>query len=157
MHCLWIGSSFCSKAIGSDPLSGLVYHVSCPKSLHGSTQNVPCLLLSKTCFKLLSETKISTRKSSLQLAFLHRKCQTAGDSASKIPPLSICMLPHLEKSKINLELIDDVSCLDIAPWTLLTLTVWFDLSKLKQHTTNPKTYNQFYLQLRISHIRKLFH
>ena len=38
-------------------------------------------------------------------------------------------LPHLEKPRINLELTDDVSFLDIAPWTLLVPTVRFDLIK----------------------------
>ena len=36
---------------------------------------------------------------------------------SKIPPLGIRILPHLEKSEINLNLIDDASSVDIAPWT----------------------------------------
>ena len=47
MHCVWTGSSVCSKAIGSDPPSGLAYrigvfvHISCSKSLHGGTRTVP--------------------------------------------------------------------------------------------------------------------
>jgi len=69
------------------------------------------------------------------------------ESVSKIPPLSIRILPHLEKSKINLNLIDDASSLNIAHWTLSAPTVRFDLTKFKQDTTNPETYKQFYLQL----------
>ena len=74
----------CCKAIGSDPSSGVAYciqgflHVSCPKSVHGSTETVPGLLPSKT------------------------------------------------------ELIDNVSSLDIAPWTLSTPTVRFDLTKCRE-------------------------
>ena len=40
------------------------------------------------------------------------------ESEFKISPLDIRTLPHLEKSKINLNLIDDATSLDIAPWTL---------------------------------------
>ena len=40
------------------------------------------------------------------------------ESVSKIPPLGINILPHLEKSEINLNPIDDASFVDIAPWTL---------------------------------------
>ena len=42
------------------------------------------------------------------------------------------MLPHLEKSKINLKLID-------APWTLWAPTVWFNLTKFKNDISNPET------------------
>ena len=38
--------------------------------------------------------------------------------ASKMPPLGIRIILHLEKSQINCNLIKDASCLDIAPWTL---------------------------------------
>ena len=40
------------------------------------------------------------------------------ESESKIPSLSIHILPHLQKSKINLNLIDDALSLDITPWML---------------------------------------
>ena len=53
------------------------------------------------------------------------------ESASKIPFLDVCILPHLSTSKINLELIDNVSCLNMTPWTLSTPTATFrfDLTK----------------------------
>ena len=51
---------------------------------------------------------------------------------SKIPPLRIRILPHLEKSKINLNLIGDVSSLDITPWTLSAPTIRLDLTKFKK-------------------------
>ena len=50
------------------------------------------------------------------------------ESESKIPPLGIRILPHLEKSKINLNLIDDAPSLNIAPWTLSSSTARRDLS-----------------------------
>ena len=37
---------------------------------------------------------------------------------TKIPPPDLRVLPHLEESGINLALIDDVSVLSTAPWTL---------------------------------------
>ena len=61
--------------------------------------------------------------------------------------LDIRILPPLEKSKQNLDLIDDVSVLGIAPWTLSVPTVRFDLTKFKKDTTDPETYKQLYLKL----------
>ena len=69
------------------------------------------------------------------------------ESESKIPSLGIRILPHLYKSKINLNLIDDAPSLDIAPWKLSAPVVPFDLTKFKKAATNPETYKQFYLQL----------
>ena len=54
------------------------------------------------------------------------------ETVSKIPPLSIRILAHLEKSKINLNLIDDACSLDIAPWTLSAPTVRLNLTKFKK-------------------------
>ena len=62
------------------------------------------------------------------------------DSPSKIRPLGIRMLPHVEKSKINLQLIDDVSFLDTAPRMPSAPTIRFDLTKFEKDTTNPETY-----------------
>ena len=61
------------------------------------------------------------------------------DTWWKISPLGICMLPLLEKYKLNLKvkLIDDASFLDIAPWMLSAPTVWFDLTNLKKDTSGP--------------------
>ena len=55
----------------------------------------------------------------------------------KIPPLSIHILPHPEKSEINLNLIDDASSVDIAPLTLSVPTVCFDLTKFKKRYNQP--------------------
>jgi len=69
------------------------------------------------------------------------------ESESKIPPLGIRILPHLEQSKQDRNLIDDAPSLDIAPWKLSVPAVRLDLAKFKKETTIPETYKQFYLQL----------
>ena len=69
------------------------------------------------------------------------------ESESKVPPLGIRILPHLEKSKLNLNLIDDAPSLDIVPWKFSVPAVRFDLTSLKKNTTNPEIYKQLYLQL----------
>ena len=68
-------------------------------------------------------------------------------SESKAPPLGIRIIPHLEKSKLNLNLVDDASPLDIIPWKLSVPVVRFDLTSFKKDTTNLEIYKQFYLQL----------
>ena len=67
------------------------------------------------------------------------------ESESKVPPLGISILPHLEKSKLNLNLVNDAPSLDIVPWKLSVLAVCFDLASFKKDTTNPEIYKQFYL------------
>ena len=69
------------------------------------------------------------------------------ESESKVPPLSIRILPHLEKSKLNLNLVYDAPSLDIVPWKLSVPAVRFDLASFKKDTTNPEIYKQLYLQL----------
>ena len=66
---------------------------------------------------------------------------------SKVPPLGIRIIPHLENSKLNLNLVDDASPLDIIPWKLSVPVVRFDLTSFKKDTTNPEIYKQLYLQL----------
>ena len=66
---------------------------------------------------------------------------------SKAPPLGIRILPHLEKSKLNLNLVDDAPPSDIVPWKLSVPAVRFDLASFKKDTTNPEIYKQLYLQL----------
>ena len=69
------------------------------------------------------------------------------ESELKVPPLGIRILPHLEKSKLNLNLIDDAPSLDIVPWKLSVPVVHLDITNFKKDTTNPEIYKQFYLQL----------
>ena len=66
---------------------------------------------------------------------------------SNVPPLGIRIIPHLEKSKLNLNLVDDASPLDIILWKLSVPVVRFDLTSFKKDTTNPEIYKQLYLQL----------
>ena len=75
------------------------------------------------------------------------KLKSLPELVLKIPPLGIRILPHLEKSSINLNLTDIASSVDITPWMLSVPTVHLDLTKLKKDTTNAETYKQFYLQL----------
>ena len=66
---------------------------------------------------------------------------------SRVPPLGIRILPHLEKSRLSQNLVDDASPLDIIPWKLSIPVVRFDLTSFKKDTTNPGIYKQLYLQL----------
>ena len=72
------------------------------------------------------------------------------ESESKVPPLGIRILPHLEKSKLNLNLVDDAPLLDIVPWKLSVPAVRFDLASFKKDTTNPEIYKQLYLNLSLN-------
>ena len=69
------------------------------------------------------------------------------ESESKVPPLGIRIIPHLEKSKLNLNLVDDAPLLDIIPWKLSVPVVCFDRTSFKKDTTNLEIYKQLYLQL----------
>ena len=53
----------------------------------------------------------------------------------------------MEKSKLNLNLVDDAPSLDIVPWKLSVPAVRFDLVSLKKDTTNPEIYKLLCLQL----------
>ena len=64
--------------------------------------------------------------------------------------LGIRILPRLEKSKLNLNLVDDAPSLDIVPWKLSVPAVWFDLASFKKDTTNPEIYKQLYLNLSLN-------
>ena len=68
-------------------------------------------------------------------------------SESKVPPLGIRIIPHLEKSKLNLNLVDDASLLDIISWKLSIPVVRFDITSFKKDTTNLEIYKQLCLQL----------
>ena len=66
------------------------------------------------------------------------------EASTKIPPLGLRFLPHLEKSGIILGLIDDVSVLNTAPWTLPVPSVRLDLATFEKETTDPVIHKQFY-------------
>ena len=61
--------------------------------------------------------------------------------------LASAFFPHVKKSKLNLNLVDDATSLDIAPWKLSVPAVRFDLASFKKDSTNPEIYKQLYLQL----------
>ena len=63
------------------------------------------------------------------------------ESESKVPPLGIRILPHLEKSKLNLNLVDDAPSLDIIPWKLSVPAVRFDLASVKKDKQTQKYVN----------------
>ena len=50
------------------------------------------------------------------------------EETSKIPPLGVCILLYLEKCRISLNQIDNVSCFYVAPWTLSAPTVRLNLT-----------------------------
>ena len=54
------------------------------------------------------------------------------ESESKIPPLGIHILPHLEKYKLDLNLTDAAPSLDITPWKFSAPAVRLDLAKFKK-------------------------
>ena len=83
------------------------------------------------------------RKTDPIAAFLNPKTPNCLKNRS----LGIRILPHLEKSKLNLNLVDDAPLLDIVPWKLSVTAVRPDLTNFKKDTTNPEIYKQFYLQL----------
>ena len=61
-------------------------------------------------------------------------------------PSLFSLLPHLEESKINLNLIDSAPSLDIAHWVLSAPTVHFDLNKFKKGASNPEACKRLHLQ-----------
>ena len=146
MHCLWIGPSVGSKAIGSDPPSGLSYRVGgafrtfLAQSLYVEAHE-PSLTSRRLNLSLNYVLKLKSlpENQAYRYVFEPENTQLFEESESKIPPLGILILPHLEKSKNNLNLTDDAPSLDIAPSMLSAPTVRFDPTKLKKNTTNPET------------------
>ena len=153
MHCVRISPSVDSETIGSYPPSGL-------RIALGAFRTAPAQCLSIEAH----EPSLTTRRLKLSLNYVLKlkslpenpayscvfepeNTKLFKESESKVPPLGICILPHLEKSKLNLNLVDDAPSLDIVPWKLSVPTVRFDLASFKKDTTNPEIYKQLYLQL----------
>ena len=65
------------------------------------------------------------------------------ESESKVPPLGIRILPHLEKCKLNLNLLPRWTS-SLGNFQFLQSVLTYPISK---DTTNPEIYKQFYLQL----------
>ena len=158
MHCVWIGLSGGSKPTGSDPPSGFAYraggfsHISCPKYLRGGTRTTLASRHLKPSINYVLKLKSLPKTPGYSCVFEPENIKLFQESESKIPPLGIHILPHLEESKLDLNLIDDAPSVDIAPWMLSAPTVRFVLTKFKKDTTNLETYRQIYF--RISCLKK---
>ena len=76
------------------------------------------------------EPSLTTRRLKLSLNYVLKLKSLPENPASesKVPPLGIRILPHMEKSKLNLNLVDDAPLLDIVPWKLSVPAVCFDLA-----------------------------
>ena len=80
------------------------------------------------------------------------------ESESKVPPLGIRILPHLEKSKLNLNLVDDAPSFDIAAWKLSFPAVRFDLARLKKTQQTQKYINSSIYNLSLKTLyQNIFH
>ena len=92
------------RSIGSDPPSGLAYrvggfpHISCPKSLRGSTRTVPGTRRLKLALNYVLKLKYLLENPAYSCFFETKNVKLFEDSTSKISPLGIRILPHLEKS-----------------------------------------------------------
>ena len=150
MHCVRIGTSVDSETIGSYQPSGLANrvgcfpHISCSKSIYEPSLTTRRLKLS---LNYVLKLKSLPENPAYSCVFEPENTKLFEESESKVPPLGIRILPHLEKSKLNLNLVDDAPSLDIVPWKLSVPAVHFDLTSFKKDTTNPEIYKQLYLQL----------
>ena len=150
MHCVRIGTSVDSETIGSYPPSGLANrvrcfpHISCSKSIHEPSLTTRRFKLS---LNYVLKLKSLPENPAYSCVFEPENTKLFEESESKVPPLGIRILPHLEKSKLNLNLVDDAPSLDIVPWKLSVPAVRFDLASFEKDTTNPEIYKQLYLQL----------
>lgn len=118
MQCLWTGPLVGSKAIGSDPglrIAFICFCTSAAQSLYMEAHE-----LSLTAHHLKLALNYVLKQYSLlkypaySCIFKPENVKLYEESVSKIPPLGIRILTHLDKCKINLNLINDVSS-----WTFL--------------------------------------
>ena len=150
IHCVRISPSVDSETVGSYPPSGLAnrlgcfLHISCSKSTHEPLLTTHRLKLS---LNYVLKLKSLLENPAYSCVFEPENTKLFEESEPKVPPLGIRILPHLEKSKLNLNLVDDAPSLDMVPWKLSVPAVQFDLASLKKDTTNPEIYKQLYLQL----------
>ena len=151
MHCVRIGPSVDYETIGSYPPSGLANRVGCfPHISYTPAQSLYIKALEPsltTCWLKLSLNYVLKLKSlpenpAYSCVFDSENTKLFEESESKVPPLGIRILPHLEKSKLNLNLVDDAPLLDIVPWKLSVPAVRFDLASFKKDTINPEIYKQ---------------
>ena len=90
-------------------------HFSCPKSLCGSTWSILNSRRLKLSLSYVLKLKSLPENPAYSCVFEPENIKLFEESESKIPPLGIRILPHLEKSKLDLNLIDDAPWVDIAP------------------------------------------
>ena len=135
MHCVRIGTSVDSETIGSYQPSGLANrvgcfpHISCSKSIYEPSLTTRRLKLS---LNYVLKLKSLPENPAYSCVFEPENTKLFEESESKVPPLGIRILPHLEKSKLNLNLVDDAPSLDIVPWKLSVSAVRFDLASFKK-------------------------
>ena len=160
MQCVWISPSVNSETTGSilkqlDPIhhQGLRialgdFRTSPAQSLYIEAPE-PSLTTHRLKLSLNYVLKLKSlpENPAYSCVFELENTKLFEKSESKVPPLGIRILPHLEKSKLNLNMVYDAPSLDIVPWKLSVPAVRFDLTSFKKDTTNPEIYKQLYLQL----------
>ena len=102
---------------------------------HEPSLTTRCLKLS---LKYVLKLKSLPENPAYSCVFEPENSKLFEESESKVPPLGIRILPHLEKSTLNLNLVDDAPSLDIVPWKLLVPAVRFDLTSLKKRYNKPR-------------------
>ena len=134
MHCVRISPSVDSETIGSYPHQGLrialgAFHTSPAQSLSIEAHE-PSLTTRRLKLSLNYVLKLKSLPENLAYScvFEPENTKLFEEPESKVPPLGIRILPHFEKSKLNLNLVDDTTSLDIAPWKLPVPAVRFDLA-----------------------------
>ena len=124
MHFIWIDSTTVPKPVGSDPSPRSSYYTwsisyfTCSKSPRGITWTITVFSSFKTVSKYFTKLKSHPDNPAYSCVFEPLNVILFEASPTKIPPLDLRLLSHLEKSGIILGLIDDVSVLSTAPWTL---------------------------------------
>ena len=153
MRCLCVDLSVVPKTIGSYPSLRSTYctwsisYFTCSKSVYGSTWTITVFSSFKTVSKLHLTSWNLTQITLLTAVFEPQHAVLFEASPTEIPLLGLGILPHLEKSGVNLGLIDDMSVPSTAAWTLQVPSVRLDLATFKTDTTHPVMNKQFYLKL----------
>ena len=69
------------------------------------------------------------------------------EKSSLTPPLGLRILPLLEDSKIDLDVVDDTTVTDTPPWSQSEPQIYLSLTKLKlKDSTNPEVYKQAFFR-----------
>ena len=125
MHCVRISPSVDSETV-LDPIhhQGLrialgAFRTSPAQSLYTEAHE-PSLITRRLKLSLNYVLKLKSlpENPAYSCVFEPENTKLFEESESKVPPLGIRILPNLEKSKLNLNLVDDAPSLDILPWKL---------------------------------------